>query len=85
MQIGPALNDTAAETGPFMTEEIPAPNVYINHRNIVHFDLDPQNIFIFDSDNNHRKIPVFKVSFHFRPLRSFISMAECGKVAGYLN
>lgn len=63
MQIPPAQNSMAAEIGPLMNEEIPVPGIHVNNLNIVHFDMDAQNIFIFNSDNNHRGVPVFKVSF----------------------
>lgn len=76
-QIGPALNDTAPEIGAFMAEGIPAPSIFVNKCNIVHFDLDPQNIFLFDSDYSHRGIPVFKVSFYFRSI-DFLLRREGG-------
>lgn len=65
MQIPPAQNSMAVEIGPLMNEQIPLPGIHVNNFNLVHFDMDAQNIFIFNSDNDHRGIPVFKVSFGF--------------------
>lgn len=77
-QIGPAIASTDAEIGPLMAEQIPAPAAFVNKRDIVHFDLDPQNIFMFDSDANHRQIPVFKVSSPFPAPQEFRALIGGG-------
>lgn len=82
-QVGPAVGSTAAEIGPLMAEQIPAPAAFVNKRDIVHFDMDPQNIFLFDSDANHRRIPVFKVSFFpFLVLGDFVLLRGGESIEG---
>lgn len=49
------------EFGGYLNEGIPAPGAHVNRHDLVHFDIDPQNVFIFDTDDQHRRMPVFKV------------------------
>lgn len=65
-----------------MDEEIPVPDIHVNNFNIVHFDMDAQNIFIFNSDNDHRGVPMFKVSFDF-PIPGFLFPKELVVIAGF--
>ncbi|KAG8162893.1 hypothetical protein KVR01_007371 [Diaporthe batatas] len=60
-QVGPAMNSTAAEIGPLMEEQIPAPAAHVNKRDIVHFDMDHQNVFMLDEEDR-RPIPFFQVA-----------------------
>lgn len=62
-QAPPNQNTEYGEFGGYLDEEIPAPGAHVNLYDLVHFDLDPQNVFIFDTDEDHRRMPVFKVGF----------------------
>lgn len=62
-QAPPNEVDTFAEIGDWLPEEIPDPGASRHDENIIHFDLDPQNIFVADTDADHRRMPLFKVSF----------------------
>lgn len=57
----PNENDIFDETGAALPEVIPNPGPHVHHHDIVHFDIDPRNVFVYDTDANHRTMPVFKV------------------------
>lgn len=62
-QAPPNQGSMHGEFGPLLPEVIPAPGAHVNHHDLVHFDIDPQNVFIYDPDNAHRGVPIFKVGF----------------------
>ncbi|KAI3398521.1 hypothetical protein diail_9045 [Diaporthe ilicicola] len=61
-QAPPNENDTFGETGAWLPEIIPNPGLNVHHHDIIHFDMDPRNIFISDTDADHRGMPLFKIS-----------------------
>ncbi|KAJ0107784.1 hypothetical protein J7T55_000046 [Diaporthe amygdali] len=58
----PNENDIFDETGAALPEVIPNPGPHVHHHDIVHFDIDPRNVFVYDTDANHRTMPVFKIA-----------------------
>ena len=72
-QAPPNQADEFQEFGGPLPEVIPPPGNHVNRHDLVHFDIDPQNIFIFDPDAAHWGISKFKVLgvFRFSSLISF--------------
>lgn len=66
-QAPPDQDTEYGELGGLLDEEVPAAGAHVNCYDLVHFDIDPQNVFIFDTDEDHRQVPVFKVCFSSFP------------------
>lgn len=62
------------EMGGLLVEEIPDEGAHVNYYDLVHFDIDPQNVLMFDTDGEHRGMPVFKVGFHILLLLALLSL-----------
>lgn len=61
LQAGPNPDSEHPEKGRYLDDVIPPPGPGNNKREIIHFDIDPHNIFIGEYDKNHVEIPLFKV------------------------
>lgn len=70
------------EFGALLEEKVPAPGAYANCYDLVHFDIDPQNVFIFGNDDDHPKVPIFKVCFC---LLVFLALLPFFSIPGYCH
>ncbi|ROV96941.1 hypothetical protein VSDG_04127 [Cytospora chrysosperma] len=63
LQAGPNQDNQFVEDGPPLPEAVPpAANPGRNQHDIVHLDIDPNNVFVAGYDGDHRDAPVFKIA-----------------------
>lgn len=76
LQAGPNQDNQFVEDGPPLPEAVPpAANPGRNQHDIVHLDIDPNNVFVAGYDGDHRDAPVFKVT---------TLSAHCEKIAKHM-